>query len=89
MSRCPAQVGSEEFKEAICGKEIPCLFNMMMRSVFRPLQEKWNGMRMCVTMRNSEGQHKERRVSHMVFADNCYLFAASKEEIREMVADNN
>ena len=38
-------------------------------------------------MRTGEGQQEEYRVSHMIFADNCYLFAASKEEIRKMIAD--
>ena len=27
------------------GKESPCLFNMMIRSVFKPLQEKWDEIR--------------------------------------------
>ena len=57
------------------GKESPCLFNLMMRSVFRTLQEEWNVLRMGVKMRNSEVRQKEDRVSHMIFADNCYLFA--------------
>ena len=38
-------------------------------------------------MRTTEGQQGERRVSHMIFADNCYLFAASKEVIRRMIVD--
>ena len=58
-----------------------------MRSVFKTLQEKWNDMRIGVKMRNSEGQQKEDRVSHMIFADNCDLFAASKEQIRKMIVD--
>ena len=38
-------------------------------------------------MRTNEGQEEERRVSHMFFADNCYLFVASKEVIRRMIVD--
>ena len=30
---------------------------------------------------------KECRVSYMGFADNCYLFASSKKEIRKMLVD--
>ena len=61
------------------GKESPCLFSLMMRGVFRKLQEKWRGFRMGVKMKNSEVQQKEDRVSHTIFADNCYLSAESKE----------
>ena len=60
------------------GKERPCLFNMM-RSVNKPIQEKWNEMMMGVRMKNNEGQQEECRFSHMIFTDNCYLFAALKE----------
>ena len=38
------------------GNESPCLFNMMMVSVFRPLQEKWDNEKMGVEMRTNEGQ---------------------------------
>ena len=67
------------------GKESPCLFNLMMRSVFRALQDKWNMLRMGVKMRNSEVRQKEDGVSHMIFADNCYLFAESREQIIKMI----
>ena len=30
---------------------------------------------------------KEERVSHMSFADNCYLFAATKSEMLKMIGD--
>ena len=42
---------------------------------------------MGVRRRTGEGQQEEYRVSHVIFADNCYLFAASKEDIRKMIAD--
>ena len=64
------------------GKESPSLFNVMMSGVFKPLQEKWKEERMGVKMRTGEGQQEEYRVDLMIFADNCYLFASSKEEIR-------
>ena len=60
------------------GKESPCLFNLM-RSVFRTLQEKWKVLRMGVKTRNGGARQEEDRVSHMICADNCYLFAESKE----------
>ena len=34
------------------GKESPCLFNLMMRSVFRALQEEWKVLRIGVKTRN-------------------------------------
>ena len=30
---------------------------------------------------------KEDRASHMIFADNCYLFAESNEQILKMIGD--
>ena len=38
-------------------------------------------------MRTGEGQQEEHRVDLMIFADNCYLFATSKEKIRTMIMD--
>ena len=67
------------------GKESPCLFNLMMRNVFRALQEERKVLRMDVKTRNSVGPQEEDRVSHMIFADNCYLFAESKEQISKMI----
>ena len=69
------------------GKESPWLFNMMMVGVFKPLQGKWNEGKIGVRMRTGEGQQEECRVSHMIFADDCCLFAASKKEIRMIIAD--
>ena len=40
-------------------------------------------------MRTGEGQQEEHRVSQMIFADTCCLFAASEEEIRKMIADTS
>ena len=68
------------------GKESPCLFHLMMRSVFRTLQEEWKVLRMGVKTNNSGGRQEQDRVSHMIFTDNCYLFN-SKEEILKMVGD--
>ena len=69
------------------GKERPCLFTLMKRSVFRALQEKWKVLRVGVKTRNSVGRQEEDRVSHMIFADNCDLFAESKEQILKMIGD--
>ena len=66
-------------------KESPCLFNLLMRSVFRALQEEWKVLRTGVKTRISVGRQEEDRVSHMIFADNCYLFAESKEQILKMI----
>ena len=30
---------------------------------------------------------KNAVLAHMILADNCYLFAASKEEVRKMIVD--
>ena len=48
---------------------------------------KVEGRKMGVRMRTGDGQQEEYRVGHMIFADNCYLCAASKEKIRKMIAD--
>ena len=42
---------------------------------------------MEVKMRTGEGQQEEYRVNPMIFANNCYLFVSSKEEIRKMIMD--
>ena len=42
---------------------------------------------MGVKIRNSVGRHEENRISHMILADNCYLFAESKEQIMKMIED--
>ena len=57
----------------------------MMRSDFRVLLAEWKEKRMGVTIRNSDGQEEENRVNHMIFADNCYLFTESKEQIVKMI----
>ena len=68
-------------------KESPCLFNLMMRSVLRALQGEWKVLRMGVKTRNSVGRQEEDRVSHMIFADNCYLSAESKEQILKIIGN--
>ena len=42
---------------------------------------------MGVKIRNSVGRHEEDRINQMIFADNCYLFAESKEQIIKMIED--
>ena len=44
-------------------------------------------MRMVVKIRNSVGRREEDRINHMTFADNCYLFVESKEQIVQMIED--
>ena len=43
---------------------------------FKPLQEKLSAEKLGVELRTNEGQREQYRVSHMIFADNCCLFAA-------------
>ena len=69
------------------GTESPCLFNLMMRNVSRDQQDEWKRMRMGVKIRNSVGRQEEDRVSHMIFADNGYFFAESREQIIKMIED--
>ena len=57
----------------------------MMRSVFKKLQEKWKMQRMGVRTMSSERRQEEERVNHMIFADNCYIFAESKEQILRLI----
>ena len=59
------------------GRESPCLFNFMMKSIFGNMQKDWKDLCMEVKMRGSEADHEEERVNNMIFADNCYLFAES------------
>ena len=42
---------------------------------------------MGVEIKNSVGKHEEDRIHHMIFAENCYLFAESKEQIVKMIED--
>ena len=38
-------------------------------------------------MRNIDVRQKEFGVSHMIFTDNCCLFAESKEQLSKMIVD--
>ena len=69
------------------GKEIPCLFNLMMRSVFKTMQEEWKNLPMGFKMRGSRTDQEEGRVRHMIFADNCHLFAETRVQILKMLGD--
>ena len=42
---------------------------------------------MGVKIRNSVGRHEEDSINPMIFADNCYLFVESKEQIIKMIED--
>ena len=42
---------------------------------------------MGIKIRNSGARHEEGRVNHMIFADNCYFFAESKEQILKMIGN--
>ena len=69
------------------GKEISCLFNLMMTSVFRTTQEEWKNLRIGTKIRGSRTDQEEGRVRHMIFADNCYLFAETEDQISKMLGD--
>ena len=43
--------------------------------------------RVRVQMRTNECQREQCRVSHLIFADKCYLIAASQEETSKMIED--
>ena len=60
-------------------KESPSLINLMMKSIFRKPQTEWKDLGMGVTLRRSEADQEEEKVSHMIFADKCYLFAETKK----------
>ena len=42
---------------------------------------------MGIKIRGSGTGHEEKRVSHMIFGDNCYLFAETKDQILKMTGD--
>ena len=44
-------------------------------------------MRMGFKIRGSETGQEDKRVSHNIFADNCYLFAETNSQMLEMVGD--
>ena len=44
------------------------------------------GQEMGVKLRGNEADH-EKEKSHMIFADNCYLFAETKSEMLKMIGD--
>ena len=58
-----------------------------MSGVFKALQEERKVLRMGVKTRHSVGRQEEDRVSHTIFADNCYLFTEWKEQILKMIRD--
>ena len=69
-------------------KESPCLFELdMMKSVFKTMQEEWKNLHMMTKIRGSGTGQEEERVSHMIFVDNCYLFAETKDQILMMIGD--
>ena len=61
------------------GKESSCMFKLMMRSVIRVFKEERKRMRMGVKIRNSVRRQEEDRISHVIFADNCYFFFAESK----------
>ena len=69
------------------GKEFPSLFNLMMKSAFRKLQKEWNDQEKGVKLRGNEANHEQEKVSHMIFADNCYLSADTKSQMLKMIGD--
>ena len=44
-------------------------------------------MSMGIKIRNSDVRQKDFRVCHMIFTDNCYLSAESKEQLSKMIVD--
>ena len=65
------------------GKVSLCLFNLMMKSVFRKIQKHWDEQQLVVKIKGSE----EGRMNHMIFADNCYRFAEDKNQMLKMISD--
>ena len=51
------------------------------------MQEEWKNLRMGIKIRGCRTDQEEERVSHMIFADNCYLFAETKVQILKMLGD--
>ena len=44
-------------------------------------------LRMGIKIRNGGARQEEDRLNHVIFADNCYLFAELKEQILKMIGD--
>ena len=64
------------------GKESSCLFNLMMRSAFRTLQEKWKILPMGVETRNS-GARKEDDREHIIFAGNFTSLLSRRKDLAD------
>ena len=58
-----------------------------MKSVFKTSQEKCEIIRIGVKTKNSGHRQDEDRVSHIIFADNYYIFAESKEQVFKTIGD--
>ena len=69
------------------GKESPSLFNLMMKSACRNIEKGWKDLWKGVKMRGSETGQEEERVSYMIFADNCFLFAETKSQMLNTIGD--
>ena len=63
------------------GKESPCLFNLVMKSIFKTLQEKWQKVQMEIRTQRNWHQHERDRITRMIFAHNCYIFAEKREQM--------
>ena len=63
------------------GKESPCLFNLVMKSIFKTLQEIWQEVQMGIRLQRNWHQHERDRITRMIFADNCYIFAEKREQM--------
>ena len=69
------------------GKESPCLFNLVMKSIFKTLQEKWQEVQMEIRTQRNWHQHERDRITRMIFADNCYIFAEKREQMLNIIED--
>ena len=69
------------------GKESPCLFNLVMKSIFKTLQEKWQEVQMEIRTQRNRHQHERYRITRMIFAHNCYIFSEKKEQMINTIED--
>ena len=58
-----------------------------MRSVSKTLQETWKILRVGLKTKTCGRRQDEDRVSHMIFADNYYIFVESKEQVFKTIGD--
>ena len=55
--------------------------HLVMKSIIKTLQEKWQEVQTEIRTQRNWHQHEKDRITRMIFADNCFIFAEKREQI--------